>query len=117
MNRIYREPLRRADSLFSDENATPVHMHVPMVYESVPNEPIRWEYHILIRDTREYDAPTVEELNELGSQGWLLVSVLQSRQDANPDNWPMAMSPGEFGERMHTGRGVIHYYFVRQKQS
>jgi hypothetical protein len=117
MNRIYREPLRRMGGLLSDDKPTQEHLHVPMVYESIPNEPLHWEYHILTRDMREYDAPTVEELNELGSQGWLLVSVLQSRQDANPDNWPMAMSPGEFGERMHTGRGVILYYFVRQKQS
>lgn len=65
---------------------------VPMVYEHVPAEPLTWEYRVLSVDPREYRAPTVEELNELGSQGWLLVGVL------------------------NTERQGAQYYFVRQKQ-
>lgn len=70
-------------------------LHVPMVYENVPSSPIYWEYRVLSVDTREEDLPDEAHLNELGSQGWLLISVLKQRL-------------AETGSR-------ISYYFVRQK--
>lgn len=72
-------------------------LHVPMVYESVPASPLHWEYRVLSVDTREEALPDEAYLNELGSQGWLLVSVLKQ-------------SLAETGSR-------IHYYFVRQKEA
>ena len=65
---------------------------VPMVYESVPVDPLRWEYRVLNVDTREESLPDVAMLNELGDQGWLLVGVLNT------------------GDSRH-----IQYYFVRQR--
>ena len=48
-------------------------VHVPMVYEQVPVEPVRWEYRVLTVDAREEDLPDAARLNELGAEGWLLV--------------------------------------------
>ncbi len=47
---------------------------VPMVYETMPAEPLQWEYHVLVVDPREGMLPDTETLNELGSAGWLLVA-------------------------------------------
>ncbi len=66
-------------------------LHVPMVYETIPTSPPRWEYRVWPVDTREL--PTEESLNELGEQGWLLVSVLTESNSR------------------------VHYYFVRQKEA
>jgi hypothetical protein len=90
---------------------------VPMVYEEAPAVPWKWEYHVLSIDLREYDLPSIDELNELGSQGWLLVGVLQTQRSAVPGDMPLVMSPGQFGEMMHVARGIMHYYFVREKQA
>jgi hypothetical protein len=67
---------------------------VPMVYEQVPASPLSWEYHVLAIDTRERDLPDTVQLNELGSEGWILVGVLNAEK-----------------------HGVVHYYFARQKQA
>ena len=65
------------------------------VYEDVPVEPARWEYHVLTIDSNSRSLPDEERLNELGSEGWLLVGVLNQG---------------------HTGDvALVHYYFVRQK--
>jgi len=78
----------------SGQNDVQSAVHVPMVYERVPSEPVRWEYRVLTVDTREADLSDAVQLNELGAQGWLLVGVLGSET---------------------TGRGSIaNYYFVRQ---
>jgi hypothetical protein len=68
---------------------------MPMVYEDVPQTPAQWEYRVLTIDTREEEPLSVAQLNELGSEGWLLIGVLnlQERSRVTP----------------------IHYYFVRQK--
>jgi len=79
--------------MLSDERAAQVRLPVPMVYEEIPVEPPRWEYHVLSIDEREHDLPSVERLNELGSQGWILVGVL------------------------NTEKHVVHYYFVRQERA
>ena len=69
-------------------------VHVPMVYETI--QPPRWEYHVITIDTREASLPDVAQLNELGQNGWILVSVLDERA---------------------AGRGaIVHYYFVRLEQ-
>jgi hypothetical protein len=34
------------------------------------HEPLRWEYKQLIRNVAEVHAPTKEELNTLGAEGW-----------------------------------------------
>lgn len=92
MNRIHHVPLHISGGLLSDERTPQVHLPVPMVYETVPDEPLRWEYRTLAIDSREQDLPSVTELNELGSQGWILVGVL------------------------NTEKHVVHYYFVRQQR-
>lgn len=69
---------------------------VPMVYENVPLEPVRWEYRVLTIDAREEGLLNTEQLNELGSAGWLLVGML---------------------DQGATGRSsLVHYYFVRQQK-
>jgi hypothetical protein len=66
---------------------------VPMVYESMPAQALNWEYRVLSIDTREKELPGVAELNELGSAGWLLVSVVKASE-----------------------REPVRYYFVRQQR-
>lgn len=77
--------------LSDDKDSKPA-LHIPMVYEQVQAEQPRWEYHVLSVDLTEHDAPDNETLNELGRQGWLLISSVQQ-----PDR-----------------RALVHYYFVRQ---
>ena len=67
---------------------------VPMVYETMPAQDLKWEYRVLSIDAREKELPDVAELNELGSVGWLLVSVVKA------------------GERE-----PVRYYFVRQQNA
>ena len=50
-------------------------LHIPMVYESITASPQHWEYRVLSIDTREEALPDEARLSELGTQGWLLVSV------------------------------------------
>jgi hypothetical protein len=65
---------------------------IPMIYEHAP-EPA-WEYHVLTIDTATESLPAAEQLNELGHEGWILVSVLDER---------------------NSGKGqYVHYYFSRQ---
>jgi hypothetical protein len=79
----------------SEQGNIPGSLHVPMVYERVPVEPVSWEYRVLTVDPREEDLPDAIQLNELGTQGWLLVGVLDKGTT----------------ER----RPLVHYYFVRQR--
>lgn len=70
-------------------------LHVPTVYESVPVELPRWEYQTISVDAREEGLLPAERLNELGQEGWLLISVV---------------------DQGATGRSSqVHYYFVRQR--
>ena len=85
----------RTGNGFSDQGNVSGNLHLPMVYEQVPVEPVRWEYRVLTVDTREEDLPDAVQLNELGAQGWLLVGVL--------DQGATGKSP------------LVHYYFVRQR--
>jgi|HubBroStandDraft_4_1064222.scaffolds.fasta_scaffold1030876_1 hypothetical protein len=78
---------------------------MPMVYEDVPLIPAQWEYRVLTIDTREEAPLTVERLNEMGSEGWLLIGVL---------NLPDGSVPEDSRQRRRP-EAPIHYYFVRQK--
>lgn len=72
-------------------------LHMPMVYESVPVEQPTWDYQVLSVDAKEEGLLTVERLNELGKEGWLLIGML---------------------DQGATGRSSqVHYYFVRQHLS
>ena len=77
----------------SEQKDVRVFPPVPMVYEQVPAQTVTWEYRVLSVDTRENPLPGVAELNDLGSAGWLLVSVVKT------------------GERE-----PVLYYFVRQQK-
>ena len=70
-------------------------LHVPMTYESVPVSLPAWEYRVVHIDMREEELLNEEALNELGTQGWLLVSILEQ----------------PISERSKR----VHYHFVRQK--
>ncbi len=67
---------------------------IPTVYEHVAAEPMRWEYHVLTLDSREDPLPDADQLNALGKEGWILVSILDENASGK-------------GHR-------VHYYFVRQ---
>jgi len=82
---------------FAGQNDVQPALHVPMVYESIAASPQRWEYRILSVDTREEGLPDEARLNELGTQGWFLVGVLEPRQ--------------------LEAHGRVYYYFVRQKEA
>ncbi|MGZ6368334.1 MAG: hypothetical protein ACXWPS_20545 [Ktedonobacteraceae bacterium] len=103
-----------------DQGNTPASVHVPMVYEQLPVEPVQWEYHVLHVDTREMDIPDAVQLNELGAQGWLLVGVVDQRitesgSNGGEDQKSRDFSSGGF-DRERTGRNsIVHYYFVRQR--
>jgi hypothetical protein len=74
-----------------------VHASLPMpiVYEDVPQLPTRWEYRVLTIDAREEALPDAPALNEMGEEGWLLISVVEQRHQS--------------------GGARVHFYFVRQK--
>lgn len=114
---IHRELSHITHEYLSGQKEAQVFPPVPMVYEQVPAEPPDWEYHVLSIDLREHDMPTVAELNELGSQGWLLAGILPTGKNTAPDGMPLVMSPGQFGKMLHSGGEFIHYYFVRQKRA
>ena len=85
---------RKGDGL-SEHGNVPGNLHVPMVYEQMPVEPVSWEYRVLTLDAREVDLPDTVQLNELGAQGWLLVGILDQGK---------------------VGKGpLVYYYFVRQR--
>lgn len=50
--------------------------HVPMVYVE---EQVQWQYKQVVRRLEKEEAPTEEELNELGEQGWELTGILMSK--------------------------------------
>jgi hypothetical protein len=70
-------------------------LHVPVIYENVPTSLPQWEYRVVDVDVREKQPLEEASLNELGTQGWLLVNVLEERSAESVTR--------------------LHYYFVRQK--
>lgn len=104
----------------SEQGNVPGSLHVPMVYEQVPVDPIRWEYHVLNVDTREMDSPDTVQLNELGAQGWLLVGILDQRTMGSGlqggDDQMTRDYVSRLLEQERPGRSsLVHYYFIRQK--
>jgi hypothetical protein len=89
--------IQSARQRLAGQNDVQPSLHVPMVYERVPASPLLWEYRVLNIDTREEALPDETYLNELGTQGWLLINVLEQRVS-------------ETGSR-------IHYHFVRPKEA
>ncbi len=72
-------------------------LRVPMVYERVQASRVCWEYRVLSVDAREEALPVAAQFDELGSEGWLLTTILEE-------------SIGSSGRR-------YHYHFVREKLS
>ena len=104
----------------SDQGNAPGSLHVPMVYEQMPVEPVRWEYHVLSVDTREMDVPDTTQLNELGSQGWLLVGILDQRTMGSGLHGGDGQMTRDYVSRVveresQRRSSLVHYYFVRQK--
>jgi hypothetical protein len=103
-----------------EQGNTPGSLHVPMVYEQMRVEPVRWEYHIMILDTREMDVPDTAQLNELGAQGWLLVGILDQRTMGSDSRGGDSQMTSDYVSRIldkeSQGRNsLVFYYFVRQK--
>jgi len=111
--------LRIGDGLL-DQGNTRGSIHVPMVYEQLPVEPVQWEYHVLDVDTREMDIPDAVQLNELGAQGWLLVGIVDQRtmrsgSDGGDDQISRDFASRGFDWERTERNSIVHYYFVRQK--
>jgi hypothetical protein len=110
----------RTGNRLSEQKDSPNSIHVPMVYERVPVEPVHWEYRVLTVDTREEDLPDAVQLNELGAQGWLLVGVLDqgTRGRSSPGD-DEQMTRDFVSHLLDQGAkrisSPVHYYFVRQK--
>ena len=101
------------------KDVRPTPMPLPMVYESVPITPPHWEYRVLTIDTREEDLLDVSQLNELGSEGWLLIGIV-GQDIAKGRNFEVSLTfssiSDSIGDRDSAeGRKLVHYYFVRQK--
>ena len=63
----------------ANEREEPVaQAHVPMVWV---REPVVWEYRRLEREHGDREALTVDELNELGKEGWELAGVMAVRRE------------------------------------
>ena len=104
----------------TDQGNVPGSLHVPMVYEQVPVEPVHWEYHVMIVDTREMDVPDTAQLNELGAQGWLLVGILNQGTKGRSSSGDQGHMTREYVshllEQETSGRSsLMYYYFVRQR--
>ena len=110
---------RMGNGLLDQGNATGS-LHVPMVYEQLPVEPARWEYHVMIVDTREMDVPDATQLNELGAQGWLLVGILDQRSMGSGLHGGEGQMTSDYVSRVldrerQRGSSLVYYYFVRHK--
>ena len=110
----------RIGSGLSDQSKNLGGLHVPMVYEQMPLEPVRWEYHVLTVDTREMDVPDTNLLNELGAQGWLLVGILDQRILGGGSRGGDDQITRDYVSRVveresHSTTSLVYYYFVRQK--
>src|SRR5258708_891859 len=104
----------------SGQNDVQNAVHVPMVYERVHAEPVRWGCRVLTVDAREEDLPDAVRLNELGAEGWLLVGVLDQRATGrssidNENEWTRASINRLVDEGVSGRSSLVHYYFVRQR--
>src|SRR5437879_6356162 len=100
------------------KDVRPTPMPLPIVYEEVPLTPMHWEYHVLTIDTREEALPDVSQLNELGSEGWLLTGIvdqhISERNDFPHHKQLEKRLTGIVDEDISNSRKLVHYYFVRQ---
>lgn len=104
----------------SEQSTIPGNLHVPMVYEQISVEPVRWEYHLLKVDTRELDLPGIDQLNELGTQGWLLVGIIDQRKlrsglRGGDDQMTRDFVSRVLDQETSGDNSLVYYYFVRQK--
>ncbi len=67
--------------------------HIPMIYETIPGAPQKWEYHVLTVDLATTKLPDIQQLNDLGQERWIFVGLLDERTTTESYN--------------------IHYYFAR----
>lgn len=89
---MFFTPFQQAHKLaHADEKSS---LPIPMIYEQVPVQQLKWEYHLLSIDPKEVEFASIEQLNALGREGWVLVSILDERAIGNGS--------------------TVHYYFVRQ---
>ena len=111
-------PSPRRMSGQKDERSTTA-MPLPIVYENVPVTPPLWEYEVLTIDTRETALPDAALLNEKGSQGWLLVGVLEQQESEARIPYSRQLEhqllTSRSEQKAGEGTRFIHYYFVRQK--
>ena len=49
----------------------------PMLFVPAPRDPARWEYRVVVVDTREEEPLDESRLAELGQDGWLLAGAVQ----------------------------------------
>ena len=103
-----------------DQGNVPGNLHVPMVYEQLPVEPVHWEYHLMTVDTREMDVPDAAQLNDLGAQGWLLVGIVDQRTmgsglHRSDDQVTRDFVSREIDMERPGRNSLVHYYFVRQR--
>lgn len=115
----YTMSFRKGSGLSEQENA-PGTLHVPMVYEQISVEPVRWEYHLLQVDTREMDVPDIVQLNDLGTQGWLLVGIVDQRKRGSglrggDDQMTRDYVSRVLDQERSGDNFIVQYYFVRQK--
>ena len=104
----------------TDQGNVPGSLHVPMVYEQLPVEPVHWEYHVMIVDTREMDVPDTAQLNELGAQSWLLVGILDQSTIGSGLHGGDGQMTSDYVSRVldrerQARSSLVHYYFVRQR--
>lgn len=64
----------------------------PVVFERAESLRAQWEYHTVAVDLREAEPLAAEDLNALGSQGWLLAGLIEDAR-----------------------RSRLHYHFVRAR--
>jgi hypothetical protein len=64
-----------------------------MLFVPAPKDPSRWEYRVVIVDTREDEPLEETRLTSLGEEGWLLAGVVQPATGFTT--------------------GKLYYYFVR----
>ena len=107
---------------FLEQGNAPGSLHIPMVYEQLPIEPVHWEYHVMSVDTREMDVPDTAKLNELGAQGWLLVGILDQRTTGSGSHGGDGQMTSDYvshvlEQKTPGSSSLVHYYFVRQKSN
>jgi len=74
----------------------------------------------MIVDTREMDVLDTAQLNDLGTQGWLLVGILDQRTMGSGSHGGDGQMTSDYVSRVldrerQRGSSLVYYYFVRQR--